>query len=223
MSGVVVAVVGLAKEARIVRKAGLTPVIGAGNAKLLARRLKALGPNIRGIVSFGLAGALAPLPEVGDVVVASHVVTGREHFACDPGWSAVLRTKLPEAHSVVVVGVDAPAAHMGAKKTLFRDTGAHAVDMESHVAARFAMERGVPIVVLRAISDDAHRTLPPAALERLNLKGKPRLFAILRSMLRERGQTAELLRTAREAGTAFRALRRSLDILGPNLGCPYVG
>jgi hopanoid-associated phosphorylase len=219
----IVAAVGLAKEARMIRRAGLVPVISAANPKLLARRLRNLGPDVKGIVSFGLAGALAPIPEVGDVLIASHVVTGREHFACDPGWSAVLRTKLPEAHSVVIAGVDAPAAHMGAKKTLFRDTGAHAVDMESHVAARFAMERGIPIVVLRAVSDDAHRTLPPAALERLSLKGNPRLFAILRSMLRERGQLAELLRTAREAGAAFRALRRCLDVLGPNLGCPYIG
>ena len=106
MTATVIAVVGLAKEARMAKRAGLIPVIGAGNSKLLARRLKAVGPNLRGVVSLGIAGALAPLPQVGDVVIASHVVTGNEHYACDPGWSRVLRTKLPEAHSVVIAGVD---------------------------------------------------------------------------------------------------------------------
>jgi hopanoid-associated phosphorylase len=223
MTATVIAVVGLAKEARMARRAGLVPVIGAGNSKLLMRRLKAVGPNVRGVISLGIAGALAPLQQVGDVVIASHVVAGYEHYACDPGWSRVLRTKLPEAHSVVIAGVDAPAGHIGAKKDLFRETGAHAVDMESHVAARFALERGIPFVVLRVISDNAHRTLPPAVLERLSIKGNPRYFAIVRSMLRERGQLRELIRTAREARVAFGALLRCLDILGPGLGCPYLG
>jgi adenosylhomocysteine nucleosidase len=219
----VIAAVGLAKEARLAKRYGLVPVVGAGNSKLLLRRLKATGPSVRGIVSMGLAGALAPIPEVGDALIASHVVTRNEHYACDPGWSKVLRTKLPEALSVVIAGVDEPAMHMGAKKELFRDTGAHAVDMESHVAARFASERGIPFVVLRVISDDSHRTLPPAVLERLSLKGNPRYFAILRSLIREKGQFNELVRTAREAGTAFRTLLRCLEVLGPGLGCPYLG
>jgi hopanoid-associated phosphorylase len=223
MSAFVAAAVGLAREARIAKRAGLVPVIGAGNSKLLMRRLKALGPDVKGIVSFGLAGALAPLPEVGDVVIASHVVSGMEHYACDPGWSRVLRTKLPEAHAVVMAGVEVPVQYMGAKKELMRETGAHAVDTESHIVARFALERGIAFVVLRAISDDAHRTLPPAVLEPLRPNGNPRTFAILRSMVREGGQVRELIRTAREARVAFHSLLRCLKILGPGLGCPYLG
>jgi len=219
----VIAAVGLAKEARYARRFGLTPVISAANSKLLARRLRAVGPDVCGIVSLGLAGALAPIPEVGDALIGTHVVTDREHYACDPGWSKILRTKLPEAHSVVIAGVEEPAMHMSAKRDLFRDTGAHAVDMESHVAARFAHERGLPFVVLRVVSDDCHRTLPPAALERLSLKGNPRLFAILGSLWREPDQFGELMRTAREAGTAFKTLLRCLRVLGPGLGCPYLG
>lgn len=219
----VVAAVGLAKEARIAKRFGLTPVVGAANSKLLKRRLKALGPDVCGIVSFGLAGGLAPIPEVGDALIGTHVVAEREHYACDPGWSKVLRTKLPDAHSVVIAGVEEPAMHMGAKKELFRATGAHAVDMESHVAARFAAERGIPFVVLRVISDNAKRTLPPAALERLSLKGNPRYFAILRSLMREPSQFGELLRTGREAGAAFKTLVKCLRVLGPGLGCPYLG
>ena len=220
----VIAVVGLAKEARLAKRFGMVPVVSAASSKVLKRRLKAMvGPDVCGIVSLGLAGGLAPIPEVGDLLIGTHVVTEREHYACDPGWSKVLRTRLPEAHSVVIAGVEEPAMHMGAKRDLFRATGAHAVDMESHVAARFAAERGLPFVVLRVISDDHKRTFPPAALERLSLKGKPRLFAILRSLIREPSQFGELMRTGREAGAAFKALLRGLRVLGPGLGCPYRG
>ncbi len=223
MTVTLLAVVGLAREARIVKRAGLVPVIGAGNSRLLTRRLSAAPPDLAGVVSFGIAGALAPLLEVGDTVIATHVVTDREHYACDAAWSRVLRTKLPEAQSAVIAGVDAPAGHIGAKKDLFRETGAHAVDMESHIAARFALDRGVPFVVIRVISDRAGRTLPPAALERLRWSGKPRIFAVLRSLIREPRQVPELFQTAREASVAFRALLRCRDILGPGLGCPYLG
>jgi len=219
----VLAVVGLAKEARIAKKAGLVSIIGAGNSRLLARRLRNAPPDLVGVVSFGIAGALAPLLKVGDVVVATHVVTEREHYACDAEWSKVLRTKLSGAQSAVIAGVDVPAGHIGAKRDLFRATGAHAVDMESHVAARFALDRGVPFAALRVISDGAERTLPPAALERLRLSGKPRVFAVMKSLIKEPQQMPELLQTAREAGSAFRELFRSLHALGPGLGCPYLG
>ena len=40
---------------------------------------------------------------------------------------------------------------------------------------------------------------------------------------REPRQRGELMRTASEAGTAFKALLRALRTLGPGLGCPYLG
>jgi len=223
MKTVVLAVVGLAREARIAKRAGLVPIIGSGNSKLLAQRLQAVVPAVDAIISFGIAGSLAPLLRVGDAVIATHVVCENKHYACDPAWSRILRTKLPDARSAVIVGVDAPAGHLAAKKELFRMTGAHVVDMESHIAARFAVERGVPFVALRVISDGSDRTLPPAALEPLKSSGKPRLIAVLRSMIREPGQMAELVQTARETNAAFRTLLRCRHLLGVGLGCPYLG
>ena len=223
MKTVVLAVVGLAREARIAKRAGLVPIVGSGNSELLAQRLQAVVPTVEAIISFGIAGSLAPLLRVGDAVVATHVVTDNHHYACDPTWSRILRTKLPDARSAVIVGVDTPASHIAHKKNLFRMTGAHAVDMESHIAARFAVERGVPFVALRVISDGSERTLPPAALEPLKPSGKPRLFAVLRSIVSEPDQLPELVQTAREANAAFRTLLRCRHLLGAGLGCPYLG
>ena len=219
----VLAVVGLAKEARIAKRVGLKPIIGGCDSLLLVRRLNAAAPGATAVISFGLAGALAPLLQTGDVVIATHVVSGDDHYICDPSWSQNLRAKLPQARSVVIVGVNHVVAHMGTKKALFRTTGAHAVDMESHIAARFAHERGLPFVALRAICDDALRTLPPAALEPPTQGGRVRLFAVLKSLLSDPSQFPELIQTGREAGAAFRALLRCRNLLGPELGCPYLG
>jgi adenosylhomocysteine nucleosidase len=219
----VLAAVGLAKEAKIATRLGLTPVVGCGDGKLLERSLISASAGATAVVSFGIAGALAPLLQVGDLMVATHVVTDDEHFSCDQAWSKILRTRLVGAHSGVIAGVDMVIGHMEGKRGLFRTTGAHAVDMESHIAARFAKERGLPFAVVRAISDNSRRTLPPAALLPLGPKGKPRLFPILKSLFSEPDQLGELVQTGRDAGAAFRALLRCRDLAGAGLGCPYLG
>ncbi len=219
----VLAATGLAREARIAKRAGLVPVIGGGDSLLLVKRLNAAAPGAKAVVSFGIAGALAPLLQTGDIVIATHVVSEHDHYVSDPAWSQNLRGKLPQARSVVLAGVNDVVSHMGMKKSLFTTTGAHAVDMESHVAARFAHERGLPFVVLRAICDDSLRTLPPAALEPLSPGGRPRLVPVLKSLLRDPSQFSELIQTGREANVALGALFRCCNLLGIGLGCPYLG
>lgn len=219
----ILAATGLAKEARIAKRAGLVPVIGGGNSQLLMERLEAAENSVAAIVSFGIAGALAPLLQTGDAIIATHVVAGNEHYTCDVAWSQILRGKLVYSRSAIIAGVDEVVSHIGAKRALFRDSGGHAVDMESHVAARFAKQRGLPFVALRIISDGYQRTLPPAALEPLKPNGKPRLFAVLKSVASDPGQIPELIQTGREAGKAFRALLRCSRLLGRGLGCPYLG
>jgi len=219
----ILAVTGLAKEARIARRAGLKPVIGGGDSRLLAARLEEAAGGATAVISFGIAGALAPLLRAGDVVIATHVVAGREHYTCDAAWSQILRGRLAYSRSAIIVGVDEVVSFIGMKKALFRNAGAHAVDMESHIAARFAQKRGLPFVALRVICDGAQRTLSPAALEPLKPNGKLRVLAVLRSVARDSWQIPELLQTGREAAKAFRALRRYSRLLGPGLGCPYLG
>ena len=221
----VIAVTGLAREARIARRAKLIPVISGGDGALLEQRLEEAiaKEKPRGIVSFGIAGALAPLLKVGDTIVATHVVHDRERYATDPGWSALLRQKLPAAKSAILVGHDQIVSHPDGKRRLFAISGAHAVDMESHIAARLANRHGIPFVAIRTISDAAGRGLPAAALVPLKPNGRIRLGAVLASVAGEPSQIRDLLTTGREAGRGLRALLRSRDALGLFLGCPYLG
>ena len=220
----VIAVCGLAREARIARGARMVCVVGAGDSALLTRRLEeAIAAGARGIVSFGIAGALAPLLRPGDVVIASHVVHGEERYATDAKWTAILRQTLPQATSAIIVGHNEIVSHVDGKRRLFAISGAHAVDTESHIAARIARRRRLPFVAIRSISDAANRGLPPAALVSLTPMGRIRLGGIARSVAREPWQIPDLLTTGREAGKAFSALARCRDALGLFLGCPYLG
>jgi len=221
----VIAVTGLAREARIARRAKTIPVVSGGDGERLAVRLEEAitKHNPRGIVSFGIAGALAPLLKVGDTIVASHVVHGDERYTTDPQWTAVLRQKLPFAKSAIIAGHGEIVSHIDGKRRLFALSGAHAVDMESHIAARIANRHGIPFVAIRTISDAATRGLPPAALVPLKPSGRIRLAGVLGAVAAEPGQISDLLTTGREAGRALRALLRCRDALGPGLGCPYLG
>ncbi|MGZ5940130.1 MAG: phosphorylase family protein, partial [Rhizomicrobium sp.] len=154
----VIAVTGLAREARIARGARTVPVIGSGDAQLLTNRLEeAIRAGAKGIISFGIAGALAPLLRPGDVVIATHVVHGEERYATDPKWTAVLRQKLPRATPAIIVGHGEIVSHVDGKRRLFALSGAHAVDTESHIAARIARRHGIPFAAIRTISDAATR------------------------------------------------------------------
>ncbi|HKB96265.1 MAG TPA: hypothetical protein VKB94_05410, partial [Rhizomicrobium sp.] len=82
----ILAVTGLAKEARIVGVAGVVAVAGGGDGEGLAAKLNALHGDIRGVISIGLAGALSPHLNVGDVVIADQVMTGLEKWDCHEAW-----------------------------------------------------------------------------------------------------------------------------------------
>src|SRR6185437_1884387 len=99
-----------------------------------------------------------------------------------------LRDKLPEAHSVVLAGHDQSVSNVFGKKRLFAETGAHAGDMESHIAARMAEYHGIPFVALRTISDASTKGLPPEELEPMSETGKVRLTRVLASVAADPGQ-----------------------------------
>ncbi|HEV7874836.1 MAG TPA: phosphorylase, partial [Enterovirga sp.] len=101
-------------------------------------------------------------------------------------------------------------------------TGAAAVDMESHVAAAFAHEHGLPFSALRIISDGANRVLPPVAGQAMRADGGIDLPAVLASLARQPRQLPALLGTAIDAATAFIALRSVSRRLGYGFGLAHI-
>jgi hopanoid-associated phosphorylase len=218
----VVAVTGLAFEAKIAAGAGVTVVCGGGG-RIAAALDEAIARGCAGVISFGTAGGLAPDLAPGDWVVASAIVSGRGRFPADPRWSEKLSKLLPHATRAVIAGVDAPVADAAAKRALHQSTGAAAADMESHIAAAAAAAYGVPFAACRVIIDPAHRTLPPAALVGMRPDGSADVAAVFGSLARQPGQWLDLVRTALDARTARSALLRGRRMLGERLGLSDLG
>jgi hypothetical protein len=128
---------------------------------------------------------------------------------------------LPRAVHAEVAGADAVVASALEKRDLHQETGAVAVDMESHIAAKIAAKHRIPFVACRVIIDPAHRTLPHAATLGLRLDGTPDVPAVFRSLRHKPGQLSDLIRIASDAYIARRALRSGRRQLGVGMGFPY--
>ena len=209
----ILAVCGLQRERRILSNPGVEVAVGAGD-------LDRLAVGKQGVISIGIAGALAPGLRPGTWVVAAAVHDGNDLLPTDPDWTARLIARLSAAERGMLLGLDAIAATAEQKAGLHRDSGAIAVDMESHLAARVAHRHGLPFVAARVISDGAQRTLPKAARVGMRLDGGVDLPAVLGSVLAQPWQLPALMRTAWEAERAFGSLLRGHRMLGPGLAGP---
>jgi adenosylhomocysteine nucleosidase len=208
LSYTVLCTTGLAAEARIARRAGLSAVVGGGDHRRTVAVVEEAASRAEILVSFGIAGALAPNLKPGDIVLSTEVVDD------DRNWlgSERLRPQLSDlaleigAFEGPVLGARLPLATREDKRRAWQQTGAIAVDLESVVVARAAAALGIPFVVLRAIADTAARELPPAALVPLDGDGKPALAQVLASVVRRPQQLPNLFGVAREARQALQAL-----------------
>ena len=216
----ILAATGLRREAQILSGPGVEVVAGGGDHARLEAALGRLAPGARGLVSIGIGGALAPGLHPGDWVVADAVLAGAEAVPTDAAWADRLIAALPGARRGAILGADLMVAEVAGKAALHRETGALAVDMESHVAARVAQRHNLPFAAARVISDAADRSLPPAARMGMRPDGGMDLPAVLRSLLAHPLQLPALIRTGLEAERAFRALLRGHHALDPGLAGP---
>jgi hopanoid-associated phosphorylase len=216
----VIAVAGMAFEAKIARGPGVEAVFAA-RADLLERALsEAVARGCSGIISFGTAGGLAPQLEPGMLVIADAVSGPFGRIDTDAEWSARLLDAFagsPLAARVrrgSTTGVTAAVTSAQQKASLHRSTGALAVDMESHIAGAIAAARGLPFAVCRAIVDPAWRTLPTAAMAGLRDDGTTVLLPVLRELLRQPAQIGPLLRIAADARAARTSLIQARHAFG---------
>lgn len=216
----IVAATGLERERRIVEGPGVEAVAGGGDRRRLEALLEACVGQAHGIISIGIAGALAPTLHSGHWVLADSVLADGTPVPTDGLWTSRLAARLPGAARGLMLGVDTIAAAAAEKARLHRASGALAVDMESHVAALVAQRHRLPFAAARVICDPAYRTLPPAACLAMRPNGRLDLPAVLRSLASHPGQLPALILTGWDAGRSFRSLLRGHRRLGAGLCGP---
>lgn len=225
-------VTGLLREARIATGRHVMTLCSGGDPELLRERLDSFfSPRSResgmsrgeicGILSFGLAGGLAKHLRSGDIVISSSVQSaGRRHEA-HRGWHGAVTSTLGARRTVhlgATAGHNLVLAKSVEKNSLHLETGALAVDMESHIAAEYAHRHGLPFAAIRAISDPVTRNLPPIAMDALTPDGKVALRRVIRSVLRDTDQLPAMIAAGIDSERAFASLRRCRRLLGPLFG-----
>ena len=215
----VLIVTGLKQEARIAAGPGLTVICSSSNPFQLREMMTSFDPaSIRGIVSFGVAGGLNPSLKSGDVVVASRIVTASARWSTEASLTENLVT-LPTKRrrsivSGVLAGVEEVVTGKVAKAALRATTGADAVDMESHIAARYAEHNGLPFAAVRVISDPAHRALPELTMSAIKPNGNVDMWKVMRGIARNPKSIPHLISTGRDFSRALKSLRGCREALG---------
>ena len=205
-------VTGLVQEARIAAGPGMAVICSSSDPNQLRALLTTLDPtSIRGVISFGVAGGLDPSLKTGDVVVATEVMAG------DTRWLAGLSLTEDQIASIalgrrrvvrgLLAGVEEVVAASDSKAALHSETGAAAVDMESHIAAAYAAEADIPFAALRVISDPAHRAMPVVARKAIKPNGDLDLLRIMGSVVRNPRTLRALVSTGIDFNRALRSLR----------------
>jgi hopanoid-associated phosphorylase len=215
----VLIVTGLRQEARIAAGPGLTVICSSSNPVQLREMMTSFDPkSIRGIVSFGVAGGLNPALKTGDIVIASRIVTAKRQWATDSALTEdIVALPTKRGRSIVhgvLAGVEEVVTGQIGKEALRATTGADAVDMESHIAARYAEYNGLPFAAVRVVSDPSHRALPQITMNAIKPNGKVDVWKVMRGVARNPRTIPHLISTGRDFNRALRSLRGCRSALG---------
>ena len=208
----VLIVTGLVQEARIAAGPGMSVICSSSDPQQLRALLTVVDPStIRGVISFGVAGGLDPALKPGDVVVATEVLAGDTRWLAGLTLNEELIASVALGRSRVVrgglAGVEQVVAARSVKAALRLETGAAAVDMESHIAAAYAADAGLPFAALRVIADPADRALPPLAVSAIKPNGDIDLRKVLSGVARNPMMLRSLVSTGIDFNRALRSLR----------------
>ncbi len=138
--------------------------VGRQRARLAANRLVSQGA--KWIACAGFAAALDEKARAGDVVVADSVCplsSPENALRCSQSLSAAIPPSGRLGYSVWrsdFVTTDSMVLKAEAKRAIYAETRAAALDMESSAVGEVCVHRGVPFIVIKGISDTAGQDLP---------------------------------------------------------------
>jgi nucleoside phosphorylase len=184
--------------------------VGIRRARETAARAFETLADIDYAVLTGVAGALHPDLEIGDVVLGDRLILRREleleahstiaaHERIETAATALRAADIAHTRGALLTSRRAIAAAAD-KARAHAAFDAIAVDMETAVIADEAARRGVPFVCLRTIMDTAAQDLEGAMLA--DDEGQVRVFRAARALLanpRLIGASLRLLRNLRAA------------------------
>lgn len=196
-------VCGLESEADALGIAGVA-ISGARPDMAEAQAARLADSGATALLSIGLAGALAPDLSPGDLLVPERILAAGQSFPTDAMLGS--RLGLP-VQPVALAGADTVVASPTAKARLYKETGAAAVDMESHRVARVAANRAIPFLAIRIIADPADRAIPSAADGAIRIDGSVDVLKTIMRLATRPWQLPALIALGRDSATAHARLK----------------
>lgn len=161
----------------------------------------------RAVISCGFAGALDGSLQVGDLVTDPGVSEGR-----------LLETLPASVRRGPILTVTSPVESSIAKLALHRSTGALAVDMETRAIASVCVDRQVPLIVLRVVSDAVRDPVPiPFPIAWSMRHQRPRPIALCGWLLTHPAKIGGFMRFLRHTAFAARSLSTALEKVLPEV------
>lgn len=178
--------------------------IGQHRAGAAIREALGVATPLRAVL-VGIAGALDPDLRTGDIVVANRVrdLPTDQTIPVEP-------IELPKSKQCTILTTDSVIVSPQLKHALHEQTGAHAVDMESHAIARACIDHGVGVTIVRAIFDDAHSSVDVRLSRLVDGFGNVRFADAFRTIARSPAVVFSAVRLARNLRRAERALKMAL-------------
>jgi adenosylhomocysteine nucleosidase len=193
--------------------------IGVQKARTAARWLVSEGVDALAVL--GVSGGLGPRLRSGDLIVGQGVLeecaaggncVWRGNSKLVGSACAALRAGGLSAHMGTVITVHRAALSTERKRSIYRQTQALAVDMESSAVARTASEAGISLLVLRAICDSSQQNVSEDLSICLDQDGRVSYSLLLSKLWRNPLLVVELLCTRKRFVRALRGLRSGWGI-----------
>ena len=178
------------------------------------------------VINFGLAGAVTPGLGVGDVVIAQRLLFARERlFSEQQGLTPelagkaidLLQRELAGTSFQVYRGTCVTSGTILAKKETARLLPASVVnpvlEMETAAIAKVTAREGLPLLAVRAISDDATEELGFNITDFTDRNMNIRVRRVLWSLTRRPWLVPQLMRLARNSKRGGENLARVVEIL----------
>jgi len=192
----------------ILLQSGMGPI----NAETATRALlETTSPDL--IINFGLGGAVAPGPQVADLVVATRLlVSDGVGFSeqTGPALSLADEFMVKSGNNRCLAGTFITTSETMSKAALRgklpANTETPVLEMETAAIARGACERNIPLLAVRAISDDCNEELGFTVAEFCDANLRIRPVKVLFTILKRPGIVPQLIRLARNSRQAAEAL-----------------
>lgn len=182
--------------------------VGAERAQRVAREALRWRPDV--CIAAGFAGGLNPAHRAGDILVARTVRDGETHRTVASDARIAGLAEESGAHRIDILCTSAYVISTVEGKRRMSGS-ADAVDMESFYILNEALERGIPGIAIRAVSDAANESLPLDFAQVLDDRGRIRILRLAGKIARAPQHIRALIRLGAASRRGSQRLAQVLE------------